>query len=109
MADLVPDGTITITAPTFPQVVTPPATSGTVHVVPIAGPAGPAGASGGVTVEHHQDTPAAQWSIPATGFTRRPVVAIYVGNELVDTDVTATTDLVVITFPFPTAGTAVLT
>lgn len=97
---------MTVRVPTFPTVVVPPpAPVPDVHVLPVTGPRGPAGLS----LEHRQDTPAALWSIPATGFTRRPAVALYVGDELVDADVTATPDLVVITFPAPVAGAAVLT
>lgn len=49
----------------------------------------------------------AQWSI-LHGLGRRPHVSIYVGDVEIDTDVTATTTSVAITFASPTSGIAVL-
>lgn len=59
--------------------------------------------------EHVQATPSATWTIPVVGFGRRPAVTLYVDGELVDADVTASSDLVVAMFPGPVAGSAVLT
>jgi hypothetical protein len=57
---------------------------------------------------HTQATPAATWTIPHL-LGRLPVVATYLtSGEEVDTDLDATTDQVVITWPAPTAGWAVL-
>lgn len=57
---------------------------------------------------HEQSTPAATWTIPHT-FGRLPVVATYLTTgEVVDTDLDADTTQVVLTFPAPTAGWAVL-
>lgn len=56
---------------------------------------------------HTQSAPSATWVIPHT-FGRIPAVAVYIAGELVDTDVTATTTNVTITFPAPFSGVAVL-
>lgn len=72
----------------------------------VSGPQGPPGAS----YQHDQTTPAATWiiSVPGTFAGRLPAVEIYVAGERVLTDVAATTSTVTITFPVPTAGSAVL-
>jgi hypothetical protein len=87
---------VTMTAPSSPVV----------DVVPVAGPAGPAGTIPGL--EFVQVTPAATWTIPLTGFTRRPLVEVYVGGEAVETDVIASPTQVVITFASPQSGSAVI-
>jgi hypothetical protein len=72
------------------------------------GPPGPGGGSGGY--EYEQSTPAATWIIAVpVDFERTPAVSVYVGGELVFTDVTADETTVTIEFPSPTAGLAVLT
>ena len=59
--------------------------------------------------QYAQTVPSAQWTISHT-FGRRPDVNVYLTTgERVITDVTASTTQVVITFPTPTAGYAVLT
>lgn len=77
----------------------------------VVGPRGPAGPSGSaIAFEHTQASPAATWIITVPeAFGRRPAVAIYVSDELVDTDVVASSSQVSVIFPAPTAGTAVLT
>lgn len=56
-----------------------------------------------------QTDPSAQWTIPHA-FGRRPDVDVYLtSGELVITDVSASATQVVVTFPTPTAGYAVLT
>lgn len=55
-----------------------------------------------------QDTPLSTWSF-SHELNRVPVVSVYVDNEEVDADVSATSSTVVITFPSPTAGFVVLT
>jgi hypothetical protein len=68
------------------------------------------GSSGDPGYEYTQSTPLATWTIPVPGaMGRRPNVAVYVAGEMVETDVTSSLTEVVITFPEPTAGTAVLT
>lgn len=52
--------------------------------------------------------PASTWTIPHN-LGRRPGVSLYVNNEPIDTDYEATDSLVVVTWPEPTAGSAVLT
>ena len=64
----------------------------------------------GASFEYVQSTPLATWTIPVPGtFGRRPDVAVYIGNESVDSDVQATSSQVVVTFASPQSGTAVLT
>ncbi len=54
-------------------------------------------------------TAAASWTIPVPpGFGRTPNVGVYVGGALVLADVTASPELVTVTFPSPVAGVAVL-
>jgi hypothetical protein len=87
---------VTMTAPSSPVV----------DVVPVAGPQGPPGIIPGR--EFVQVTPAATWTIPLTGFTRTPQVEVYVGGQLVGTDVVASSMQVVITFASPQSGSAVI-
>ncbi len=112
MPDLGGGLSVTIGVPDFGVThVTPPGVSG-ITVLPVVGPQGPPGASGisgTAGIEVPVTTPASTWLIPVTGFNRRPNVAIYVGGEEVETDIVATSTLVTVTFPAPTAGTAVLT
>lgn len=76
----------------------------------VVGPRGPAGSVAGAGVQIDQTTPAATWIIPVpAGFNRTPAVAVYVGGELVLTDVTADETTVTIEFPAPTAGSVILT
>ena len=64
--------------------------------------------NGGVGVVHDQPVAAASWTIPHT-FARRPDVSIYaVDGEQVDADIYASPTMVVITFPAPFAGQAIL-
>lgn len=82
-----------------------------VEVAPVVGPQGPQGVSGdALAFEHVQSTPAATWiiDVPAA-FGRRPAVSIYLGNELVDTDIVASSTTVSVIFPAPASGSAVLT
>lgn len=73
-----------------------------------AGPPGPGGGSGGY--QHEQSVPAATWIIAVPiDYERTPAVSVYVGGELVITDVIADETTVTIEFPSPTAGLAVLT
>lgn len=79
-----------------------------------AGPTGPAGAAGPTGTdpgyEYHQTTPAASWgpyTVPV-GLGRRPTVAIYVDNELVDAPVVIEGGQVTIQFPYPVSGYTVL-
>lgn len=68
------------------------------------------GSSGDPGYEFSQLSPLATWTIPVpVEMGRRPNVAVYVAGEMVETDVTADSTQVVITFPTPVAGTAVLT
>jgi hypothetical protein len=68
------------------------------------------GSGGDPGFEYVQSTPLATWTIPVPGaMGRRPNVAVFVGGEMVETDVTASPTEVVVTFPEPVAGTAVLT
>lgn len=54
-----------------------------------------------------QSTPLATWTIP-NPFERLPAVSLYVNGESVETDVTATTTFITITWPYPVAGVAVI-
>jgi hypothetical protein len=56
---------------------------------------------------HTQAAPLATWTIPNT-FGRLPCVQVYVNGAQVDTDIDASLPQVVITFPIPTSGVAVL-
>jgi hypothetical protein len=63
--------------------------------------------SAGAGFDYTQVSPSSQWVVPhAMG--RIPAVDVYVGGELVGVDVSATTTNVVITFPSPQTGVAVL-
>lgn len=67
------------------------------------------GGGGGGGQVHTQSAAAATWSI-AHGLGRLPAVSIYLNSgEEVDTDVTATSTGVTITFPNATSGFAILT
>lgn len=57
-----------------------------------------------------QTTPLATWTIPVplAMLGRRPNVSIYVGNEMVESDISSDGIQVVITFPAPQIGSAVL-
>lgn len=67
-----------------------------------------AGSAGGAGVEYAMPEPRATWTIPHK-LGRRPVVSLYddQGVEF-DTDIVATASVVVVTFPEPTRGSAVL-
>lgn len=68
------------------------------------------GVSGDPGYEYVQASPLATWTIPVpVQMGRRPNVAVYVAGEMVETDVTADSTQVILTFPEPVAGTAVLT
>lgn len=79
-------------------------------VVYVAGPPGPKGDPGGDpgAYVHHQETPAASWSI-SNPFGRLPGVTLYVSGQQVEADVDSTISAVHVTFPSPFSGTAVLT
>lgn len=81
------------------------------HVKVVQGPrgfTGDAGPSAGVEIV--QSAPAGTWTLTVPPeFGRTPSVAIYVGGQLVITDVTADSTTVSVQFPNPTAGSAVLT
>lgn len=71
----------------------------------LAAVGGGGGGPGGF--RHVQALPLASWTITHP-LGREPNVAVYVGGELVATDVSATTTTATITFATPTAGVAVL-
>lgn len=56
---------------------------------------------------HSQIVASSSWVISHT-LGRLPNVAVYIGGELIETDITASTSTVTITFPSPAAGVAVL-
>lgn len=56
-------------------------------------------------LEYTQSTPAATWII-THNLNRFPIVDVYVGGELVETDVDSTSNVTTITFPIPYAGVA---
>lgn len=62
-------------------------------------------AEGGIIWD--QSTPAATWTIQHS-LGRNPDVTVYVDDEQVFTDVEATSTHVVIVFPYPRAGVAIL-
>lgn len=73
------------------------------------GPQGPPGISGnGVATIWTQNTPLATWTISHV-LGRRPTVAVYMEDEIVEANVFATDTQVVISFPYPVTGEAVLT
>lgn len=72
----------------------------------LVGPPGAAGGAGSALV-HQQSSPSASWSIAHT-FGRLPLVDLYIDGQQVEADVAATDTTVSVTFPAPTAGTAVL-
>lgn len=69
--------------------------------------AGGGGASGS-GFQYNQNSPASSWPI-AHSLGRIPAVSVYVAGEEVFADVSASSSLVVITFPTPYAGVAILT
>lgn len=71
------------------------------------GNAGGGAGHGGDGWTYVQVVPLATWVIPHT-FGRLPVVAVYVAGELVDADVTATDQLVSVSFPSPAVGRVAL-
>src|SRR5688500_11755100 len=67
------------------------------------------GGGGSAGYEYVQSTPLATWTIPVpVGMGRRPNVDVYIAGELIDSDVSASSTQVVVTFPSPQVGTAVL-
>lgn len=68
---------------------------------------GPPGGGAGSAQVFTQSSPSASWSITHT-FGRLPLVDLYVAGQQVEADVEATDSTVSVTFPAPTAGTAVL-
>jgi hypothetical protein len=88
----------------YPSVTMPP----TVVAIPATLPpwVGGGGASGGF--QHNQASASSAWSIPHS-LGRIPGVDVYVAGEQVEADVDATSSLVVITFPTPYSGVAILT
>lgn len=88
------------------EVVSSPAR--VVGVPAAVGPPGPPGLPGGQGVVYEQTVPLATWTI-SHPLGRRPAVAVYVGDEQVEPDLLVTTTQVVVVWPQPTAGTAVLT
>jgi len=81
-----------------------------VQVATAVGPPGPPGVAGPSNgFAYTQVAPAASWTV-AHALGRIPTVTLYsVTGELVDTDITASTTAVTVSFPTPTAGTLVLT
>lgn len=82
----------------------------------VAGPAGPQGpqglpgTGGDLYYVYEQTTAAGTWSFPVPGyFPRLPNIAIYIGGELVESDIIVLDGNVTIIFPQPMSGTAVLT
>lgn len=65
------------------------------------------GSHGGDGWTYVQAIPLATWAIPHT-FGRIPNVSVYVAGELVDADVTATDQLVSVSFPSPAVGRVAL-
>lgn len=61
----------------------------------------------GGAMEWNQTSPSAQWTIPHT-LGRVPAVEVYVGGKLVGVDVDADASNVIVTFPSPQSGVAVL-
>ena len=64
------------------------------------------GATSGAGVVLEQAAPAALWSWP-NPLRRLCGVAVYVGAELVEADVSVTAALITVTFPTPTSGAIV--
>lgn len=59
--------------------------------------------------EYSQLSPLATWTVPVPAtLGRRPNVTVYIDGEVVDTDISATSTQVVVTFPSPQTGTVVL-
>lgn len=76
-------------------------------VVGPRGPAGPPGAPGSGFVFEQPD-PVASWTIPHP-FGRPPAVTCIIDGHPVDTSCTVTATHVYLTWPYPVAGTAILT
>ncbi len=96
---------VDVTAPEVSVTVIAPSSSVDVNI-PMTGPPGPTGASAYV---HTQTTAAATWTI-GHPIGRVPAVQVSLDSgETVDTDVSLSSTQVVITFPAPTSGVAVLT
>jgi hypothetical protein len=74
-----------------------------------AGPMGPTGSAGG-GFEYVQASPLATWTIPRNpAVYRKPTVTIFsTSGSMVESDVDITDDFVIISFPAPFAGTAVI-
>lgn len=83
------------------------------RIVVVRGPAGatgPAGSGNSDAIEYVQSAPSASWIIPTPeAMGRTPSVAVYVGGQLVMTDVFANETNVNVVFSEPTTGSAVLT
>lgn len=79
-----------------------------IEIPELVGQRGPKGDPGNGGFEFEQTVPSASWTIPHE-FDRRPSVTIYIGDEQVDSDVSADDGYVSIVFPAPTVGSAVLT
>lgn len=106
---LVPGAVVSVVQPTVATVtVTQP--SRALQVVAL-----PAGVGGGSVVgfEWQQTSSAATWTIPlpAEFPSRRPGVDLYINDVLIESDVTwyPLTKTVVVTFPSPISGVAVIT
>ena len=91
-------------APVFQAVQ--PAAGTVVQVMPMPGPKGDQGIGSGIA--YVQATPVSSIAIPHS-LGRLPVVVVYVTGEEVETDVSADTGHAYLSFPTPTAFTAVLT
>lgn len=74
------------------------------------GPTGSTGSAGAHGVEYTQNTPAATWGPYNTpvGLGRKPMVTIYVDNEIVDAPVLWDSGHISIQFPYPVSGYCVL-
>jgi hypothetical protein len=65
------------------------------------------GGGNNVAQRHIQSVPAGSWVI-SHSFNREPDVAVYVGGQEVDADVSATVTTVTVTFASPQTGVAIL-
>lgn len=101
-----------ISGPTPIVQITAPPTAQVLTVVErgLRGPAGPPGSGGDISHEVEITAPASTWTVTVPDvFTRRPNVAIFIDDELVDADVHASITNVTVVFPTPQTGTLVLT
>lgn len=74
------------------------------------GPQGPPGIGGDGSFQILVTVPSATWNAELPfGFTRRPNVAVYVGDELVEADVFVVGATVSVIFPSPQTGVLVIT